>query len=219
MCGEGRIWRDMVLDERRPGIREKRRGELRAVLIDLARQELHRTGYQEFSLARVCEGAYISERTLYRHFSSKDELLMSTIENWYDAIHAEFLAQPDDLPVAIAYANAQAAAFASGAASEVDAHNTAELLRFVPRLQRNYIPGQRIDDVDPTGIELGRRIGHPANFGPVVLCRSWLSSCVQVAIQEWNGDHDLAHLVGMIRVNLELITPAIEALRHPPLRE
>lgn len=209
----------MVADEHRgirPGIRERRRAELRAALIDLARQEVHRVGYSSFSLSFVCESAYISERTFYRYFASKDELLLSTIEVWYDAINVEFIAQPDDLPIAIAYANAQEAAFLSGTVSEIDAHNTAEFLRFIPQLRRNYVPGQPTEDLDALGIELGRRMRLPANSAQVVLCRSWLSSCVQVAIQDWNGDQNLERLIGMIRENLTHIVPAIEPLRSPP---
>lgn len=80
---------------KQPPQREQTRQRLAAVALDLF--EAH--GYAKTTTVQIAEAAGVSEMTLFRHFASKDRLLL---EDPYDpVIAAAVAAQPWELPLVV----------------------------------------------------------------------------------------------------------------------
>lgn len=65
-------------------LREKRKAQTRANLIQAAMELFANNGYQETTLEQVAEKAGLHVQTLYRHFRSKQELATATDQDMLD---------------------------------------------------------------------------------------------------------------------------------------
>ncbi len=65
-------------------LREKRKAQTRANLIQAAMELFANNGYQETTLEQVAEKAGLHVQTLYRHFRSKQELATATDQDLLD---------------------------------------------------------------------------------------------------------------------------------------
>lgn len=69
-------------------LREKRKAQTRANLIQAAMELFANNGYQETTLEQVAEKAGLHVQTLYRHFRSKQELATATDQDLLDEFRA-----------------------------------------------------------------------------------------------------------------------------------
>lgn len=69
-------------------LREKRKAQTRANLIEAAVELFATNGYQETTLEQVAEKAGLHVQTLYRHFRSKQELATATDQDLLDTFRA-----------------------------------------------------------------------------------------------------------------------------------
>jgi AcrR family transcriptional regulator len=60
--------------------RIQQRAELKAMILDAAREVFIRDGYEQVSMRKLAEKIEYSPGTIYLHFKSKDELLASLVE-------------------------------------------------------------------------------------------------------------------------------------------
>lgn len=58
-----------------------RQEERQKRILEVARRELAAVGYDEITMQRLAEAAEVSTKTLYNLYGSKDELLLSSVEN------------------------------------------------------------------------------------------------------------------------------------------
>ena len=79
-------------------LRDRKRDETRQRLIEAAGQLFAAQGYEQTTSAEIAQAAGVTERTLFRHFDTKADLLLW---NWRDnaaALVAAMSKQPDDAP-------------------------------------------------------------------------------------------------------------------------
>ena len=68
--------------------RAAQRDELKAMILDAARDVLMRDGYEQMSMRGLAEKIDYSAGTIYLHFRSKEELLNSLVEESFGRLHA-----------------------------------------------------------------------------------------------------------------------------------
>jgi AcrR family transcriptional regulator len=79
-------------------LRDKKRDETRQRLLDAADRLFAEQGYDHTTSAQIAEAAGVTERTLFRHFDSKSDLMLGRWRSHADALRAAMAAQPDDAP-------------------------------------------------------------------------------------------------------------------------
>ena len=79
-----------VVDEDTKG--KERPGSRRDHLIQTALDLFHRNGYHATGIEKILSTAGVSKPTLYRHFDSKDDLIIAALEKW-DEDSRHWLAQ------------------------------------------------------------------------------------------------------------------------------
>lgn len=65
--------------------REQERRDLRDLILKAAGEEFLEKGYDTFSLRRVAERIGYTPTTIYLHFQSKDDLLLATVQDGFEA--------------------------------------------------------------------------------------------------------------------------------------
>lgn len=78
--------------------REKQKQELRARILQEAGTEFLEYGYENFSLRRVAERIGYSATTIYLYFQNKDDLLLATVQDGFQAFDASVQAAADANP-------------------------------------------------------------------------------------------------------------------------
>lgn len=81
-----------------PGLRERKKGRTRDLLIDTALQILEHEDLDGVTVERIAEAADVSSRTVARYFPSKDMLLLALLDLISDAVNAELARVPTALP-------------------------------------------------------------------------------------------------------------------------
>jgi AcrR family transcriptional regulator len=79
-------------------LRDKKRDETRQRLLDSASRLFGEQGYDETTSAQIAEAAGVTERTLFRHFDSKADLMLGNWRSHAAAFRTAMAAQPDDAP-------------------------------------------------------------------------------------------------------------------------
>ena len=70
-------------------------------LTETAMRVFYQEGFHATGIERILEAAYLSKMTLYRHFKSKDYLILATIEEWdrrFNAWMADYIKTSSDDP-------------------------------------------------------------------------------------------------------------------------
>lgn len=77
-------------------LRDKKRDETRQRLLDAASRLFGEQGYENTTSAQIAEAAGVTERTLFRHFDSKADLMLGNWRSHAAAFRTAMAAQPDD---------------------------------------------------------------------------------------------------------------------------
>ena len=79
-------------------LRDKQRDETRQRLLDAAGRLFAERGYDQTTSAEIADAAGVTERTLFRHFDTKADLMLGNWRDNADALAAAMRKQPDDAP-------------------------------------------------------------------------------------------------------------------------
>jgi AcrR family transcriptional regulator len=77
-------------------LRDKRREATRQRLLDAASRLFAEQGFDETTSAEIARAAGVTERTLFRHFQSKSDLVMANFRQRAAALSAAMEGQPED---------------------------------------------------------------------------------------------------------------------------
>ncbi len=120
------------------GRRERKKTQTRDSLLAAARKLFDEQGYAATTVQQIAGEADVSERTFFRYFDAKEELLLPELESVFAAVEAAIQQRPLDEPPLTAIREAllsglRAAAFGGSAFLEqgVDAGNPAVASRLV----------------------------------------------------------------------------------------
>lgn len=86
MCGKN----IRMNSENEPGRRERKKAGTRAALLASSKVLFETKGFADTTVHQIAEAADVSERTFFRYFRSKDDLLLPGIASFFNSITAEF---------------------------------------------------------------------------------------------------------------------------------
>jgi AcrR family transcriptional regulator len=73
-------------NERELGVREQRKRQTREELLQAASELFADRGYDNVTVAEIAAGAGVSVKTLFQHFRSKEELLLSELDETHERL-------------------------------------------------------------------------------------------------------------------------------------
>jgi len=80
--------------DERPGLRERKKRETRARLINAAVGLVEKQGYAQTTVEQIADAVDVSPRTVAHYFASKDQLLLSVVDTYADAVVDQLTAIP-----------------------------------------------------------------------------------------------------------------------------
>jgi AcrR family transcriptional regulator len=95
------LWYDAGMVEKAPGRRERKKRETSEAIQVAARRLFAAHGYAATTVQQIADEADVSERTLFRYFESKEDLLLPDVEAFFDGVESAIRARPiDETPLA-----------------------------------------------------------------------------------------------------------------------
>ncbi|MFB8176960.1 TetR family transcriptional regulator [Streptomyces sp. NPDC055966] len=104
---------EQVTRETEPGRRDRKKAATRSTLLQTATRMFAERGYQDTTVKDIAAAAGVTERTFFRYFPSKEDLVFAEILDFVPLVQREILRRPADEPPLTAVLNSLLAA-ASG---------------------------------------------------------------------------------------------------------
>lgn len=76
------------------GLRERKKLQTRNALITTALRLFHERGYDRTTTEEIAAAVDVSQRTLFRYFANKDDIVLAVLGDVYDAFLVKLAAQP-----------------------------------------------------------------------------------------------------------------------------
>jgi AcrR family transcriptional regulator len=86
-------------DEQKPGLRERKRVELKKRLVDTAIDLYLEQGYGETRIEDITTAANVSRRTFFHYFTGKDDVVTGRFAQQAEFMREAFVARPAEEPV------------------------------------------------------------------------------------------------------------------------
>jgi AcrR family transcriptional regulator len=183
------------------GLRERKKARTRAAIQHEALRLFRLQGYESTTTEQIAEAAEVSPSTLFRYFSSKEDLVLT---DDYDPLIVEAVrSQPPDAGPVTAIREALRGLFEALSAEEMsDMHDRVELAFSVPDLRAAMLDqlAQTIRRV--TDVVAERTGGKPDDFGAATLAGAILGVMIAAEL------HWVAH------PETDLISLLDDALEH-----
>ncbi|MGQ9410724.1 TetR family transcriptional regulator [Mycolicibacterium gilvum] len=106
------------MNPEQPGLRERKKTRTRETVRRVAFRLFELNGYAQTTVDQIAEAAFVSPRTFFRYFPTKESVLFS--DDLFNPIIEEFLAAPAELSPVAAYRHAAARVFETMAGSDYD---------------------------------------------------------------------------------------------------
>lgn len=88
------------------GLRERKKARMRESLMESALQLFHENGYQRTTTEEIASRVGVSQRTFFRYFNSKEDVVLEAVEDVDEHLFAALLARPAEEPPFTALRNA-----------------------------------------------------------------------------------------------------------------
>jgi AcrR family transcriptional regulator len=186
------------------GLRERKKARTRDAMLAAALQRFRTDGYEATTVRSIAQAADVSERTFFRYFASKEDLILSLVIAAADEFIAALRVRPaDEQPID---AMRQALRDALGALDAESARSQTEAFAAVVRLieQTPALLAAHLRQMQECGDRVARvlaeREGVPVGDPRPVMLVSVFASLATVAHREWSerGYRDSAELVELI---------------------
>lgn len=92
-----------------PGLRERKKQRTKEALLQAAFDLFSRQGFDATTVEDIAEAVEVSPRTFFRYFATKEDVVLSMMDDMSAAMQAAFEARPADEPVLTALRHAMAA--------------------------------------------------------------------------------------------------------------
>jgi AcrR family transcriptional regulator len=151
---------DVDKPDGRPSLRERQRAEVRREIQQVATKLFSERGFDDVSIAEIAEASGVSQRTVYRHFATKEEVILSLWGDSAPLIQGHIRQHPPgDAPWKVLR---DAFLAAAEAAPPID-HQVQRMMFETPRLMSAY--GDRtVEWADRIADVLAERLGVDPRF-------------------------------------------------------
>ena len=92
-----------------PSLRAERKARTAAAIAAAALDLFSRRGYADVTVAEIAAAAQVGERTLYRYFADKEDVLFAEDQDWQDDLRSAIEQQPADAPASVVLRGASTA--------------------------------------------------------------------------------------------------------------
>ncbi|MFF3978070.1 TetR/AcrR family transcriptional regulator [Streptomyces sp. NPDC001828] len=199
----------------RPGLRERKKAATRVALQRAALRMFEENGYEKTTVRDIAAAADVTERTFFRYFPSKEDLVFSEIIDLLDPLRDEILARPPDEPPLTAVLNALLVLGEKRPGTGFALLFSGPPARFAPRASRPAL-AVLFDFENGVATALAERLGEPPRTpdGPRVSLRaSVLARTAVAAVRSAVIAHtDLGHAQPAPAVIRALLREAFEVL-------
>lgn len=150
-----------VDEQPRQGLRERKKARTRAAIQDAALDLFQRQGYHETTIGQIAEAAEVSQSTLFRYFSTKED---TVLHDRYDPmLLADYRAQPAELsPIAALRRTLQTVLHTLPADKLAREQQRAALVISVPELRAEMLD-RLASTLEPFTEAVAARTGHSAD--------------------------------------------------------
>ncbi|NYH52186.1 AcrR family transcriptional regulator [Nocardiopsis arvandica] len=205
--------------EEQVGLRERKKARMRESLMESALRLFHENGYQRTTTEEIAACAGVSQRTFFRYFGSKEDVVLEAVEDVDEHLFASLADRPADEPPFTALRNAM-----------VDHW---EYLRRGPLHLKGSAMGMVADSPELIEVNmrychrrqhrLARAVGERTGVDPAtdprpgVLAAVFLSA-LATGHQAWcaSGSHDKERLLGAFLDRLDLVPEVVDGPWSPP---
>ena len=118
------------------GLRETKKAKTRAAIGEAALSLFAERGFDAVTIAEIARAADVAERTLFRYFADKEELLFARADELRDLIAAALAARPGTEPPAVAAREALGALGAALAPRQAEARARQAVIDASPALRQ-----------------------------------------------------------------------------------
>lgn len=80
-----------------PTLRERKRAQAKAHVAEVAIELFAARGYAEVSVAEICAAAEVAQRSFFRYFPAKEDVLLEPVRELADRMEASIAAAPAEL--------------------------------------------------------------------------------------------------------------------------
>jgi AcrR family transcriptional regulator len=186
------------------GLTARRKERTRREIADAAASLFYANGYDGTTIEDIAAAVEVSPRTVYRYFSTKDELIVTLSRANSDA----FLAALRARPVTEAPSDAVRAAVASSLAPHWS--NAADrvrsflaLIRDTPELRARWVE-ENYDAQRQLAAVLAERNGTPVDM-QLLLAAGAITLAINTALQEWAGQSKVTTPEGYVDTALSML--------------
>ncbi len=178
--------------ERRDDRRERKKQRTRDALIDAAMELFAAKGYERTTVREITEAVDVSERTFFRYFASKEDLVLSFVRDGLTGFAEALMARPAEEDPLTAARNAFGVSIRQRTADEPSPSylSVVGLIESTPVLLAAYLRYVHDHDDELTQIIAQREgIDPAADRRPRVLA-AVIGALVFLANRDWRDGHD-----------------------------
>lgn len=195
------------------GLRERKKRRTRDALVAAAWELFHTRGYERTTVREITDAVEVSERTFFRYFASKEDLVLSPLNAATDAFVGQLrLRPPAERPVdALRNALHAAAGLLEPGdllSTDWERHSQAvKLIEATPHLLAAHLMiGQRLTDEVVTVIAEREGVDPATDRRPRIIAAVFCA-LMTVAGQVWGGDGGIEALVTLADEYLGELVP------------
>lgn len=183
------------------GLRERKKRRTRDALVAAAWELFHTRGYERTTVREITDAVEVSERTFFRYFASKEDLVLSPLNAATDAFTGQLRLRPTCEPPVDALRNALHAAAGllepgDLVSTDWERHSHAvKLIEATPHLLAAHLMiGQRLTDEIVTVIAEREGVDPLTDRRPRIIAAVFCA-LMTTAGQVWRGDGGIERLV------------------------
>lgn len=194
----------MTVETLPAGLTARRKERTRREIADAAASLFYANGYDATTIEDIAAAVEVSPRTVYRYFSTKDELIVALSRSNSDAFLAALRARPATEAPSDAVRAAVASSLAPhwrGAADRV--RSFLALIRDTPELRARWVE-ENYDAQRQLAAVLAERNGTSVDMH-LLLAAGTITLAINTALQEWAGQSKVKTPEGFVDTALSML--------------
>lgn len=208
------------LNERRDDRRERKKQRTRDALIQAAMEQFAAKGYERTTVREITEAVDVSERTFFRYFASKEDLLLSFVRDGLSGFAEALMARPPEEEPLTAARNAFQVSLRrlpEGTQPVPSYFSVVGLIESSPALLAAYLRYVHDHDDELTRVLAQREGVDPATDRRPRLLAAVIGALVFLANREWRAGDDQSPeaMSAAFRAYADQVIPALSQRWNP----